>query len=100
MNRDRVIAGLRALLPHLRSQYAVASLGLFGSIARGDGAESSDIDVLVAFEPGATVTLMTLARVKCDLEDALGRAVDLVEDHPQLRPAFRDQLRRDLIRVA
>lgn len=100
MERDRIIEVLRGLMPMLRERYAVAELGIFGSVARGTADDTSDIDVLVRFVAGARVTLMTLAGIKCDLEDALGREIDLVEDHAGLRPRFRLTLERDLIRVA
>ena len=100
MDRDRTIEILRKLMPTLRERYAVAELGLFGSVARGTADANSDIDVLVRFEPSARVTLMTLARVKSDIEDTLKREIDLVEDHAGLGSRFRLTLERDLIRVA
>ncbi len=75
-------------------------LGLFGSAARGSDDSESDLDILVRFLPGTSVTLFSLSRLACDLEDLLGRRVDLVEDHKGLRPEFRATVKRDLIRVA
>ena len=60
-------------------QYGVRELALFGSVLRDDFGPDSDIDVLVEFAPGAESTLIDLAGLKCDLEDLLGRTVDLVE---------------------
>jgi predicted nucleotidyltransferase len=55
----------------------VASLSLFGSFARGEQNASSDVDILVEFQPGAKTFdhFMSLAMM---LEDALGRTVELV----------------------
>ena len=68
-------ARLGALLPELRERYAVRSLAIFGSFARGEQTPESDLDVLVDFDvqPGgiAFVGLATL------LEDRLGLPVDL-----------------------
>ena len=91
---------LTALLPRLRREFGVRSLAVFGSAARGEAGPRSDIDILVGFEAEACVTLITLARVQTLLAESLGRAVDLVEDHPRLRPAFRETIERDLVRVA
>ncbi len=91
---------LRTALPTLRRDFSITTLALFGSAARGDVRPSSDIDILVTFDPSATVTLFTLARLQSRLEDLLGARVDLVEDHPRLRPAFRETIERDLLRVA
>ena len=100
MSRDEILATLRDALPDLRRRLAVRSFALFGSIARGEDRPDSDVDLLVEFEPGAQVSLFTLARLKTILEDALARSVDIVEDHPNLRPSFREHIQRDLVRVA
>lgn len=68
-----------AAVTRLCRQYGVRELALFGSVLRDDFGPRSDIDVLVAFAPGSEVTLVDLAGLKCDLEDLLGRTVDLVE---------------------
>lgn len=99
-DREALLAALRKLVPDLRSRYGVASLAVFGSAARGDTRAGSDVDVLVTFSPGARVTLLTLASLTSQLEDALGTRVDVVEDHPRLRPEFRASIAKDLLRVA
>jgi predicted nucleotidyltransferase len=58
------------------------------------------LDVLVRFLPGFPVTLFTLSRLACELEDLVGRPVDIVEDHAGLRPEFRATVQQYLIRVA
>lgn len=100
MDRDTIIGRIRQALPELRQRYRIAELGLFGSVARGSDEQSSDVDIFVRFEPGAKPTLLTLSGLACDLEDLLGRPVDLVEDHDRLAPSFRSTVQRDLIRVA
>lgn len=100
MDHAQIIQQLRTALPELRRRHAVAELGLFGSFARGSDDRSSDLDILVRFLPGSPVTLFNLSRLACDLEDLVGRLVDLVEDHSGLRPEFRATVERDLIRVA
>jgi len=91
---------LEDLLPSLRQRYQVRTLGLFGSRARSLDPEASDVDLLVHFEPAARYSLMTLARIRCDIEDAIGAPIDLVVDRPDLRPSLRHSINRDLIRVA
>lgn len=97
---ERILTDLSALLPTLRSRFGIASLALFGSAARGQATPTSDIDLLVSFLPGTPVTLLTFARLKTELESALGISVDLVEDHAALRPAFRAAMHKDMLRVA
>lgn len=97
---DDTIAALKLLVPELQSRFSVRHLALFGSAARGQEADGSDLDLLVEFQPAATVTLFTLAAMKSFLESHLKRPVDLVENHAGLRAAFRREIEKDLRRVA
>jgi predicted nucleotidyltransferase len=101
MLRDEVMTKLQAALPGLRRKYRVRELYLFGSMARGDARPDSDVDVLVEFEAGpeARPTLFTLGGLLSDLEDLLGRRVDLGERH-MLRPFMREEVEREMRRVA
>jgi predicted nucleotidyltransferase len=100
MTREEILDRLRALLPELQREFAVASIGLFGSVARGDMTADSDLDFFVSFAPGADATLTPLFRLLDRLEDEFGARVDLVEDHPRLAESFRTRVNKDLIRVA
>lgn len=100
MDRDLILSKLREIAPSLRERYHVVSLGLFGSVARGDTGPDSDIDVVIRFEEGFKYTLLTLGGIANSLEDALGGPVDVVVDHAGLRPRFREFMEQDLIRVA
>ena len=54
---------------------------LFGSFSRGEETAESDVDILVEFDrTGKPVTLLTYARIWRELEERLGKSVDLVED--------------------
>ncbi len=64
---------------------------IFGSVARGTARHDSDVDLLVQMEPGRTA--LDLSELILDLEEALGRAVDVVEiPHPT--PAVERLLRK------
>jgi len=100
MDRDTAIAKLKGLFPSLRERYGISSLGVFGSVARGDAEPGSDVDILIAFPPDAKYTLFTLGGIANALEEGLGCSVDVVIDHAGLRPRFRAFMEEDLIRVA
>jgi predicted nucleotidyltransferase len=61
----------------LAQQYGAMNVRVFGSVARGDTHESSDIDLLIDVKQGTS--LMDFVRLKLSLEDLLGQDVDLVE---------------------
>ncbi|MBW4538746.1 MAG: nucleotidyltransferase family protein [Myxacorys chilensis ATA2-1-KO14] len=62
-------------------RWKISEFGLFGSVLRDDFCPDSDIDILVTFAPDAKRGLMALAKMKYELEDLLGREVDLVSKH-------------------
>ena len=73
--RDR-ISELRETIIRTAAESGASDVRVFGSVARGDEQESSDVDFLVSLAPGRT--LIDLARLEMRLEDLLGRPVDVV----------------------
>jgi hypothetical protein len=59
-------------------QHHIRQLALFGSVLRDDFGPTSDVDVLVEFEPQAQVGLMAFARIQRELSEILQRPIDLV----------------------
>ena len=75
--------------------YGITKIGLFGSVARGEQHEGSDVDV--CFE-GKALGLFTLACLKGELEDLLGVTVDILRMRKQLDgSALKDSILRDII---
>ena len=62
----------------IAKRYGAGKLRLFGSVARGQAGEKSDVDILVEFEPGRSL-LDHIALIQ-DLEELLGRKVDVVNE--------------------
>ena len=75
-------------------RYDVQELSVFGSAARGDLKPESDIDMLVDFKPGARIGLVKFASLNDELQDLLGRRVDLVTK-PGLKPRVRPHVLRE-----
>jgi predicted nucleotidyltransferase len=96
MNRQAILDRLNAEAPALKRKYAVKSLAVFGSMARGDDHEGSDVDILVTFEGPATFD--NFMGLKLDLEDLLGRKVDLGTPNT-LRPEIRARVEKELLHV-
>ena len=74
----------------------VRSLEIFGSVARGEAAGASDVDLLVAFD--RPIGLFHFFRVQRRLEQILGCPVDLVM-RAAVKPQLRDRIFRDAVRA-
>ena len=96
MTRDDVLALLRAHKPVLSERFGVTGLALFGSFARDQATDSSDVNILVSFDGPATSR--TYFGVQFYIEDLLGRDVDLVTEKA-LRSEVRPYVERDLTNV-
>jgi predicted nucleotidyltransferase len=81
-------------LAELCRKWEVRELSLFGSILREDFSPSSDVDVLVSFDPAAPWSLLELMEMKEQLEVLLGRSVDLVEKEALRNPWRKRQILR------
>lgn len=99
VDRDKVLAALRAQREHIEQAYGVRLMGLVGSVARGQATTASDIDVVV--DVTGKPTLFDLSRAERDLEAAvgLGMPVELVL-REGLRPSGRALMERDIILIA
>ena len=83
----------RQLAEYFKTQPVIRAW-LFGSFARGEETPESDVDVLVEFDRTQPIGLFRYAQMHLDMEDMLGRKVDLVEDG-MLRPAAAMTANRD-----
>ena len=77
-------------------QFAVKSLAVFGSVARGEATDRSDIDLLVEFNQ--PIGLFEFFRLKYYLETLIGSKVDLVTPDA-LHPALRDSILNEAVNV-
>jgi predicted nucleotidyltransferase len=72
-------------------RHRVCRLALFGSVLRDDFRPDSDVDVLVDFAPEARAGLFEMARMEAELEELIGRKVDL-RTPAELSRYFRDEV--------
>lgn len=94
--RQVVLNQLRDRLNIIRS-FGVKSLALFGSVARDEASETSDLDFLVEFEGAATFD--RYMDLKFFLEDLFGKPVDLVTKR-SLKPQIAESVLKEAINVA
>ena len=96
MNKAEILHKLQAHKQTLAERFGVTGLALFGSFARDEATDASDVDILVSFDGPATSR--TYFGVQFYIEDLLGRPVDLVTEKA-LRPEFRPYVEREAVHV-
>ena len=78
MSTDQLLTGNRDDVLRIAAKHGARNVRLFGSAARGEATDASDLDFLVEMEPERS--LLDLAALRNDLMDLLGREVDVVTD--------------------
>jgi predicted nucleotidyltransferase len=73
-------------------KYGIVRLGIFGSVARGIQTEDSDIDIYIEGEPQS---LFTMSHIKMELQDLLGREVDIVRLREKMNPYLREKIEKE-----
>ena len=84
------------ILSHLKG-YDPVKIGIFGSFARVENREESDLDILVEFKKSPT--LLTLIKLENDLTEILGIKVDLVTTGSLKNKRIKRSIKKDLIKI-
>jgi len=90
-NKDEILKILDGLKEKLKEKYKVRSIGVFGSVIRGEQKETSDIDILVEFEDDAD--LFDLMGIELFLEEKLNQKVDVIS-----KRALREEIREGVLK--
>lgn len=97
MRRDDAIRLLKQAEPELRAR-GVRSLALFGSTARGDAGQDSDVDLLIEIDESRRITLLDLSEIKFLASDVLGQPADICI-RGDLRQVYRANIEPDAIAI-
>ena len=89
---EQLLLVLRARLSEWRQRYQLQRIGLFGSTARNEATDQSDVDVWVELDP---LTPYATVHLKQELEELLQRPVDLVRLRERMNPALRQAILRE-----
>ena len=96
MNQNECVNLLQSSSDVLRKEYGIISLRLFGSMARGEQTDSSDVDIFVDTQ---TPNPFVLMNAKDYLTKIMKRPVDIIRNHKNLNPRLRRRIERDGILV-
>lgn len=80
----------------IAARHGASNVRIFGSVARGEATAESDVDFLVELEPDRS--LMDHAALMLDLEELLGRRVDVATERG-LKPSFRERILEEAVRL-
>ena len=96
MERTEILKILAQHQNELASRYGVTRLGIFGSVARGEATEISDVDVMIEMEKP---DLFFMVHIKQELEDLLHCPVDIVHYRSHMNSYLKKQINRDGVYV-
>jgi len=85
----------KKIIPILRKNHVIKA-GIFGSYARGEQKENSDIDILV--EISKPISLLDFSGLKIEIEEAIGKKTDLVE-YETIKPLIKKNILNEEIRI-
>ena len=95
ISKEHITTILKARKSDLSIRYHLTSIGIFGSFAREDFQESSDIDILIDYDQQLGIDFIDLAD---ELEKILNCKVDLVSKNG-VKPKYLEEIKKDLIYV-
>jgi uncharacterized protein len=95
ISRDSVLSVLGEHKPALAAKYGVTRLGIFGSVARGESTDTSDVDIIVHMPPD----LFMMVHMKEELEQLLQSPVDLVRYQAHLNALLKSRIDREAVYV-
>jgi len=94
MTGSHLIVEKREEILRICAKYGARNVRVFGSFARGEADEHSDIDLLVEMKPGRS--LLDLGGLQYELEELLGRQVDVVTE-PGLKARIRERVLKETV---
>jgi hypothetical protein len=96
MRREEVLSLLAQFRDRRAKEFGITRIGIFGSLARGEATDASDVDVVVELE---RPDLLLLVGIKQELEELLQRSVYVVQYRERMNPFLTNRILRDAVYV-
>lgn len=96
MRRAEVLRTLARFRDSRRNEFGIVRIGVFGSVARDEMVDTSDVDVVVEI---ARPDLLTLVGIKQELEELMRLPVDVVRYREQMNPFLKGRIEQEAIYV-
>jgi len=95
IDREKILQKLSAVKPDLEKRYGLTRIGIFGSVARNEAKQYSDIDVVVEMQPD----LLKRVSLKDELEELFGIEVDVVRYRHGMNVFLKNRIDSEAIYV-
>lgn len=92
MKRERLLAILEEFKRDYGEKYGILEMGLFGSMARDEAGEESDVDIFIKTK---TPNPFLLVHLKEDIEELTGKHVDIVRMREKMNPFLRERIEKE-----
>lgn len=96
MGRDDVLAILRDFKQHVAEKYGILEIGIFGSTARDEVREDSDVDICIKTK---TPDPFAIVHIKEEIESWIRKHVDIVRIREKMNPFLRERIEKEGIYV-
>ncbi len=93
IDKTNILNYLKEHYKEFKNKYDIEQIGLFGSYARDEATEHSDIDIFVKMKP----SLFNVVGIKEQIEADLHKKVDIIREHKNIKPFFLEMINKDLI---
>lgn len=98
LNKEEILSFLREIKAELFSELQLEKIGLFGSFAKDEGTNESDIDLIVEFQPNTKNLSEKKSKIKDIVSKKFNREVDLCREK-YIKPYFKSQILQSAVYV-
>jgi predicted nucleotidyltransferase len=92
MQKETILNYLMQHKQEFQKKYAIEKIGLFGSYARDEASDKSDIDIFVKMKPD----MFKLIELKQQIENDLKKRVDIIREHKNIKPLLLKMIQKDI----
>jgi predicted nucleotidyltransferase len=92
MGKNDILAILKDYMNQFAGEYGILDIGVFGSIARDEAWADSDVDVFITVR---TPNIITLSRIRLELEERIKTHVDLIHYQDKMNPFLKSRIDKE-----
>lgn len=96
MNKKEVLEKLKLFKEQNSEKYNIEAIGIFGSFARGDNSDNSDIDICIKTK---VADMFLLVHIKDELKKVFSKNIDIVRVREKMNPFLKNRINKDAIYV-